>query len=252
MQEIVKTQFDKQASNFNNWSVQRNREYLDAYFRFCRMTPEDELLDVACGTGEFALFAAPQVKRAVGVDISDGMLAIGREMLGERGIGNVNLLCHDVMHMPFEEGGFSMVTCRNAFHHMESHCQVVEEMARCCRRGGSVSALDITAYVDPQVNSFFEKLEKLIDVSHCATLTQEMMLEDVQRNGLTIQDTFELEVELSFPEYLSHAAIWPENRAQIERHLEQGLGSQGIARYWQERDGALFFKRKVLAILARR
>jgi ubiquinone/menaquinone biosynthesis C-methylase UbiE len=252
MQELVKAQFDMQASNFSDWSVQRNREYLDGYFRFCRMTPDDELLDVACGTGEFALFAAPQVKRVVGVDISTGMLAIGREKLGERGIGNVELFCHDVMHMPFEDAGFSIVTCRNAFYHMESHCQVVEEMARCCRHGGSVSTLDITAYPDAEVNGFFEQLEKLIDVSHSATLAQNMMLEDVQRNGLTIQDTFELEVELSFPEYLSHAAIWPENRAQIKWHLEQGLSSQGIARCWLERDGALFFKRKVVAMLASR
>jgi ubiquinone/menaquinone biosynthesis C-methylase UbiE len=252
MQELVKAQFDKQASNFNDWSVQRNREYLDGYLGFCRITPDDELLDLACGTGEFALYAATKVKCVVGVDISNGMLAIGRANLGERGITNVDLLCHDVTHTPFEDGSFSLVTCRNALHHMENHCQVVEEMARCCRSEGSVATLDISAYPDPQVNSFFEQLEKLIDVSHTATLTQQTMLEDVQHSGLAVQDTFGLEVELSFPEYLGHAAIRPENRVLIARHVEQGLRSQGIARCWLERDGALFFKRSVFGILARR
>ncbi len=252
MQELVKAQFDLQVHNFDQWSVQSNREYLDAYFRFCRMTPDDDLLDLACGTGEFALFAAPHVKRVVGVDISDGMLAMGRRRLGERSIRNVELLCHDVMHVPFADGTFSMVTCRNAFHHMENHTQVAAEMARCCRDGGSVSTLDITAYADPEVDCYFEQLEKLIDVSHCGTLTQQTMLEDVRRACLTVQQTFDLEIELSFPEYLGHAAVRPENREQIERHVEQGLTSPKIAHFWLERDGALCFRRKVVGILVSR
>jgi ubiquinone/menaquinone biosynthesis C-methylase UbiE len=250
VKDIVKAQFDKQAENFSDWSVQRNREYLEGYFGFCRMTPEDDLLDVACGTGEFALFAAPRIRRAVGVDISDGMLAIGRENARERDIGNVELLCHDVTGMPFEDGAFSVVTCRNAFHHMENHDAIVREMVRCCRRDGSVSTLDIAAYSDADVNGFFEQLEKLIDVSHHATLSQDQMLEDIRQSGATVQDTFEVEVELSFPEYLSHAAIPRENRDLIEQHLDEGLRDEKIAPFWIKREDSLFFKRKAYLILA--
>jgi len=252
MLELVKAQFDLQAARFDHWSVQRNREYLEAYVRFCRLSADDELLDLACGTGEFALFAAPRVKRVVGVDISDGMLAIGRAHAAEGGLHNVELVCHDVMRVPLPDRVFSMVTCRNALHHMENHCQAVAEMARCCRQDGRVATLDIAAYADPKVDRYFEQLEKLIDVSHCATLAQPTMLEDLQSNGLTIDDTFELEIELSFPEYLDHAAVRPENRERIERHVALGLGSPDIAHFWRTRDGVLFFERKVVAILASR
>ena len=58
--EIVKKQFDKQALNFSNWSVTKNIEYQKAYFDFCEISEQDNLLDFACGTGEFAIFAAPK------------------------------------------------------------------------------------------------------------------------------------------------------------------------------------------------
>jgi ubiquinone/menaquinone biosynthesis C-methylase UbiE len=54
--EIVKRQFDKQAENFSNWSVTKNIEYQRAYFGFCEISPQDTLLDLACGTGEYAIF----------------------------------------------------------------------------------------------------------------------------------------------------------------------------------------------------
>jgi len=60
--EIVKRQFDKQAQNFSNWSVTKNIEYQKAYFDFCEISSQDTLLDFACGTGEYAVYAAAIVK----------------------------------------------------------------------------------------------------------------------------------------------------------------------------------------------
>ena len=248
----MKAQFDLQASNFDRWSVQRNRDYLAAYSRFCRVSSSDELLDLACGTCEFLAFTAPRVKRVVGVDISEGMLEVGRASIAQRGISNVELVCHDVTQVPFGDGAFSIVTCRNALHHMSNYYKTIEEMARCCRRGGKVSTLDIAAYADPQVDSYFEHLEKMIDVSHGATLTRQMMLEAFQTNGLTIERTFETEVELGLREYLGHAAVKLENQGRIERHVEFGLARPDLAAFWLEREGTLFFKRSVVAVLATR
>ena len=43
--------------------------------------PSDHLLDVACGAGKVVVETAPLVERAVGVDLSDGMLALARSRL---------------------------------------------------------------------------------------------------------------------------------------------------------------------------
>jgi len=67
--EIVKRHFDIQARNFSNWSVTKNEEYMQAYFEFIDLRKVDELLDVACGTGEFLVFCARSIKRVHGIDI---------------------------------------------------------------------------------------------------------------------------------------------------------------------------------------
>jgi len=87
--EIVKRQFNKQAQNFSNWSVTKNIEYQKAYFDFCEIFSQDTLLDVACGTGEYAIFAAPKVRYVNGVDISKGMIEIAQKQADKENINRV-------------------------------------------------------------------------------------------------------------------------------------------------------------------
>ncbi len=78
--EIVKRQFDIQAQNFSNWSVTKNEAYMQAYFEFIDLQKDDELLDVACGTGEFSVFCARRIKRVHGIDISAGMIELAHKL----------------------------------------------------------------------------------------------------------------------------------------------------------------------------
>ena len=109
LHEIVKRQFDKQAQNFSNWSVTKNIEYQKAYFDFCEISSQDTLLDFACGTGEYDIFAAPKVKNAYGVDISKGMIEIAQKQAADKKLKNISFLCHPVEKTPFEVGSFSIV-----------------------------------------------------------------------------------------------------------------------------------------------
>ena len=69
--KIIKDQFNRQAENFANWAVSKNLEYIKAYFQFCQISPNDNLLDVACGPGDFTIYSAKQNTESVGIDISD-------------------------------------------------------------------------------------------------------------------------------------------------------------------------------------
>jgi ubiquinone/menaquinone biosynthesis C-methylase UbiE len=88
--EIVKRQFDKQAENFNNWSVTKNIKEQRAYFEFCEISPQNTLLELACGTGEYAIFATSLVKNIHGVDISKGMIEIAQKQAKEKGKNEPN------------------------------------------------------------------------------------------------------------------------------------------------------------------
>jgi ubiquinone/menaquinone biosynthesis C-methylase UbiE len=109
LHKIVQRQFDKQALNFSSWSVTKNKEHQEAYFHFCEIVSQDILLDFACGTGDYAIAAAPRVKYAYGVDISKGMIEVAKRQAEELNVKNVNFLCYLGESTSFEEESFSII-----------------------------------------------------------------------------------------------------------------------------------------------
>jgi len=250
--ERVRSQFDRQAVSFSRWAVTGNRDYLGRYCDFLGLHRKDRLLDVACGTGEFSLFAAARVGSVTGVDISAGMIARAREQAGGKDAGKVRFLCHDVEEIPLESGSFSIVVCKSAFHHMEDPSPVFREMVRCCEGGGRISVQDILSYEDPEVNLFFEKIERQVDPSHYRTLAAGEVLDLYHRNGLEIIRTAEVEVELDLEEYLAHARQRSAARREVRRLVAEGSRHGRLSPFIIVRGGELGFRRKVLLVLGRR
>ncbi len=248
--EIVKRQFNLQAQSFSNWSVTRNEEYMQAYFEFIGFDKGDELLDVACGTGEFSVFCARRIKGVHGIDISEGMIELAQKQASAAGLTNLTFECHDVEHIPCADSSFSVVQCRSAFHHMENYPRVFKEMLRCCRPDGRLAVQDIMAYEDPRVDSFFEALEKEVDVSHNATLHRQEFIDLFDRNRVEVIRSMAVEVELNFREYLGHAVQSESSVERIRELLEKGLQDREISRFlYMNKDNELAIKRTVFLIL---
>ncbi len=227
----VKKQFDLQAQSFSNWSVTRNEEYMQAYFEFMGIGKEDELLDIACGTGEFSAFCARRIRGVHGVDISEKMIELAKKQANANGLANITFACHDVENTPCACNSFSVVQCRSAFHHMENYPQVFKEMLRCCRYGGRLAVQDIMAYEDLKVNSFFEALEKEVDVSHNATLQRYEFIDLFDRNQVEVIRSFAVEIELNFRDYMSHAFQSERCLEKIRDLLAEGLQDEDISRF---------------------
>jgi demethylmenaquinone methyltransferase/2-methoxy-6-polyprenyl-1,4-benzoquinol methylase len=70
------------------------------------------ILDVATGTGDFALQAMVlKPEKIIGVDISEGMLDVGRRKVLEKGLQKVvELRNGDSENLPFEANSFDAVT----------------------------------------------------------------------------------------------------------------------------------------------
>jgi ubiquinone/menaquinone biosynthesis C-methylase UbiE len=251
--EIVKRQFDMQARNFSNWSVTKNEAYMQAYFEFIDLRKVDELLDVACGTGEFSVFCARRIRRVHGIDISKGMIELAHKLAQNNDLNNVAFECHDVEHIPCVDNSFSVVQCRSAFHHMENYSTVFKEMQRCCERGGRLAVQDIMAYMDQKVNSFFEALEKEVDVSHNVTLHRQEFIDLFDRNQIEVIRSFTVEIELNFHEYLSHAHQSEGSLEKIRDMLERGLQDEDISHFlYMNENNELILKRAVFLILGQK
>ncbi len=77
----------------------------------CQIADENsalKVLDVACGTGDFTIEIARKVapgSEVTGVDISEGMLAVGKEKIRKAGV-SAELYVADCEALPYEDNTF--------------------------------------------------------------------------------------------------------------------------------------------------
>ena len=103
-------------------------------------------LDIATGTGDFALALArqPSVSNVVGLDVAPAMLVRARHK-AKRGhlTGSVSSLLGDAHQLPFPDGHFVAATVGFGIRNFPDVPRALGEMARVVRPGGRVAALEI-------------------------------------------------------------------------------------------------------------
>ena len=105
-----------------------------------------KVLDVACGTGDFTIEIAQKVGKGsevIGVDISEGMMAVGREKIKKAGV-SAELLVADCEDLPYSDNTFDRISVgfgvRN-FEHLELG---LSQMCRVLTPGGKLVILELS------------------------------------------------------------------------------------------------------------
>lgn len=88
-----------------------------------------DVLEIGCGTGLILRRVEPIAKRAVGMDLSEGMLEKARE----RGLEVYKANATD---LPFEDDSFDVVYSFKVLAHVEDINKALQEMSRVTRPGG--------------------------------------------------------------------------------------------------------------------
>ncbi|ALB45651.1 class I SAM-dependent methyltransferase [Clostridium beijerinckii] len=247
--EIIKEQFNKGARNFDNWSVTQNEKMMQGLADFCELSKEDTVLDIACGTGGFSLYAASLADKVCGVDISEGMILVAKEKAKEKNINNIKFYCENVEDIKNINEKFSLVVSRSAFHHMKNYKEVFSDMVNHCKTEGKLCIQDIAAYDEEEINNYFEELEILIDKSHYKTYSKREFFQLFKEKNIKITALFESETELDLDDYINHLKQDEISLKNIQSHIEKGLENKKIAEYFFKRDNRLFWKRKVCTIV---
>lgn len=104
-----------------------------------------KILDVATGTADFALATLPlQPEEVIGVDISEGMLDVGRKKITDQGITNVKLEYGDSEQLRFEDNQFDAVIVAFGVRNFENLDQGLAEINRVLRPGGVAMVLEFS------------------------------------------------------------------------------------------------------------
>ena len=105
------------------------------------------MLDIATGTGDFAIMAARMLKpeKLIGADISEGMMMIGRQKVEREGLQQViSFEKEDSTRLSYADETFDAVTAAFGIRNFADLDQGLREMWRVLKRGGHLSIAELT------------------------------------------------------------------------------------------------------------
>ena len=105
-----------------------------------------QILDVATGTGDFALQAMSlNPEKITGIDISEGMLEVGRKKILARHLeSKIELVQADSENIPFPHNKFDAVTVAFGVRNFENLRRGLSEILRVLKPGGMVVVLEFS------------------------------------------------------------------------------------------------------------
>jgi ubiquinone/menaquinone biosynthesis C-methylase UbiE len=180
----VARQFDRMSHAYAQSDAHARGDDLATMLNFLEPTLEMNVLDVATGAGHTAVAIAPRVREVVAIDIAPAMLRRTQELAADRGVGNVLTELMDVESMRFPEACFDAITCRIAPHHFIDIDLALREIARVLRPGGVFVVEDSIVPEDPDLDRFFNNLERVRDATHVRSLTSPEWTAKLKAAGL--------------------------------------------------------------------
>ena len=141
--EQVEQMFDHIAPTYDRlnhlMSLGIDRRWRKKAIRWLAPFRPQEVLDVATGTGDFALLACRllQPHLLTGIDLSEGMMQVGRQKAKEAGLdGRIRFQRGDCEALSFPDASFDAVTVAFGVRNFEHLDLGLREMCRVLRPGG--------------------------------------------------------------------------------------------------------------------
>lgn len=196
-------QFSKQASGYS--SIVSHRDALEELITITSATKQDNVLDIACGSGIVSCEFAKHVNHVTGIDITEGMINEAKKLQDKYQLKNIDWEIGEVTSLPYPNNHFSIVVSRFGFHHFLNPELVLMEMIRVCKPNGIVMVVDVSL-PDDKIDAY-NRMEKNRDSSHVKALSLkefEMLfdksgLKDNKESNYAMKIELEEQLQASFP-----------------------------------------------------
>lgn len=126
------------------------------------LTGPAEILDVACGTGDFTIEIARKTaagSHVTGIDLSEGMMEIGRAKIKRSGAGenrSVTMIQGDCEALKFADGTFDRVAAAFGVRNFEHPGTGLREMYRVLKNGGKAVIIELSIPSNPVIRYIYK------------------------------------------------------------------------------------------------
>lgn len=127
--------------------------------KLVRKSCPSRILDVATGTGDFAIALYNKIKpeSVVGIDLSQGMLDVAREKIAQRGLQeSITVQQGDCLALPFDDNSFDAVTVAFGVRNFEHLLQGYQQMRRVLNSGGILCVIELSTPRNRVVRWFYD------------------------------------------------------------------------------------------------
>ena len=154
--------FDALAETYD----QKNKSFRDVHgeiqeiLDFLDLRPDQSVLELGTGTGEFALAAAGRCSRVYAVDLSDGMLRYAQKKAVSREILNIDFIKGGFLTYEHRGGYVDAVVTQIALHHLPDFWKQIAllRMAGLLKEGGKLCLRDVVYSFDAaEYEDYFRK-----------------------------------------------------------------------------------------------
>lgn len=158
----VEAMFDSIAPTYDKLNHRLSWD-IDRYWRGKAMREmaayhPETILDIATGTGDFAILAAERLhaRKVIGADISEGMMAIGKEKVYRKGLQDIiSFKREDCTDLSFNDGQFDAVIAAFGIRNFQNLEKGLAEMLRVLKPGGMLCILELTTPITFPMKQLF-------------------------------------------------------------------------------------------------
>ncbi len=186
----------------------KDEEILKIIKGFSGIRNSDFVLDVACGTGIIANLFFKQVKKVIGLDVTEEMFKQALPRLDCM----VNALAET---LPFKDNVFDLITCRQGLQFMDAAASV-SQMFKVCKKAGKIILIQLVASGQEDKDYAF-KIQMARQPVRANCFLEEDLVNLLKTAGCSQVKSQPFYSEESVNEWIDNGALSLERQEQIKK-----------------------------------
>lgn len=163
LKEYFKTTFNAVADGYDGLPTRFFPQSAEQIVSFLNLNGDEQILDVATGTGWVALAAAKQLTKGhvSAIDLSQGMLAQAEQKLQQTNLGNITFTEMDMQNLSFADNYFDIaVSAFSLFFVEDMPSQLLHIASKVKNKGRVITSTFYDDAFSPLATLFLDRLER--------------------------------------------------------------------------------------------